>query len=124
MTIHKAQGSGFGKVFFVLPSKGAILSRELLYTALTRQENRIVILHQGDFRDFIRLASTEASATARRFTDLFELPEVKQINNKWYDAHYVNISERGEPMLSKSEVIIANCLNKYRDETTIRLTPF
>jgi hypothetical protein len=26
----------------------------------------------------------------------------------------VNISERGEPMLSKNEVIIANCLNKYK----------
>ncbi|MDD5703111.1 MAG: AAA family ATPase [Dehalococcoidales bacterium] len=115
ITVHKAQGSGFGIVFFVLPSKGAILSRELIYTALTRQENKIIILHQGDFRDYIRLASTEASATARRFTDLFELPEVKQISNKWYDAHYVNISERGEPMISKSEVIIANCLNKYKE---------
>lgn len=114
VTVHKAQGSGFKTVFFVLPSKGAILSRELIYTALTRQEDKIIILHQGDFRDFIRLASTEASATARRFTDLFHLPEVTQLNKKWYDARYVNISERGEPMLSKNEVIIANCLNKYK----------
>jgi len=118
ITVHKAQGSGFGKVFFVLPSKGAILSRELLYTALTRQEDQIIILHQGDFRDFIRLASTEASATARRFTDLFEFPDIKQINKKWYDGHYINISERGEPMISKSEVIIANCLNKYKKSIT------
>lgn len=114
ITIHKSQGSGFKKVFLVLPSKGAILSRELLYTALTRQEDKIIILHQGDFRDFIRLASTEASATARRFTDLFHLPDVKQLNQKWFDARYVNISERGEPMLSKNEVIIANCLHKYK----------
>lgn len=114
ITVHKSQGSGFKKVFFVLPSKGAILSRELLYTALTRQEEKIIILHQGDFRDFIRLASTDASSTARRFTDLFHLPEVKQLKTKWYDARYVNISERGEPMISKNEVIIANCLNKYK----------
>lgn len=118
ITVHKSQGSGFEKVFFVMPSKGAILSRELLYTALTRQEKKIIILHQGDFRDFIRLASTDASSTAKRFTDLFHLPEVKQLKQKWYDARYVNISERGEPMLSKNEVIIANCLNKYKRQIT------
>ncbi len=114
ITVHKSQGSGFDKVFFIMPAKGAILSRELLYTALTRQGQQIIILHQGDFRDFIRLASTEASSTARRFTDLFHLPEVKQLKQKWYDARYVNISEKGEPMLSKNEVIIANCLHKYK----------
>jgi len=118
ITVHKSQGSGFGTVFFVLPSKGAILSRELLYTALTRQEQKIIILHQGDFRDFIRFASTEASSTARRFTDLFHLPDLKQLNKKWYDARYINISERGEPMISKNEVIIANCLNKYKKQIT------
>ncbi len=115
ITVHKAQGSGFKKVFFVLPSKGAILSRERLYTALTRQEDKIIILHQGEFRDFIRLASTDASATARRFTDLFFLPDVKQIDKKFYEARYINVSERGERMISKNEVIIANCLNKYKD---------
>lgn len=116
ITVHKSQGSGFKMVFFVLPSKGAILSRELLYTALTRQVEKIIILHQGDFKDFIRLAATDASSTARRFTDLFHLPEVRQLKQKWYDAKYVNISERGEPMLSKNEVIIANCLNKYKKQ--------
>lgn len=116
ITVHKSQGSGFNKVFFVLPSQGVILSRELLYTALTRQEEKIIILHQGDFRDFIRFAGTEASATAKRFTDLFFLPEVKQIDKKYYDARYINVSERGERMISKSEVIIANCLNKYKKD--------
>lgn len=116
ITVHKAQGSGFKKVFFVLPSRGRILSRELLYTALTRQEDKIIILHQGDFRDFLRLASTENSATAERFTDLFTLPELKQYKDRWYDTKYVNVSERGEPMISKSEVIVANCLNKYKSQ--------
>jgi energy-coupling factor transporter ATP-binding protein EcfA2 len=118
ITVHKSQGSGFKKVFFVLPAGGPILSRELIYTALTRQENKIIILHQGEFRNFIRYCGTEASATARRFTDLFFLPAVKEINKRFYDARYINISERGEPMISKSEVIIANCLNKYVNEIT------
>lgn len=114
ITVHKAQGSGFEKTFLVLPSQSAVLSRELIYTALTRQKKKVIIFHQGEFRDFIRFASTEASATARRFTDLFFLPEVQQIEKKWYDRKYVNVSERGEPMISKNEVIIANLLNKFQ----------
>ncbi len=37
MTVHKAQGSEFGVVAFVLPERGArVISRELIYTGLTR----------------------------------------------------------------------------------------
>jgi len=118
ITVHKSQGSGFKKVFFVLPSSGPILSRELIYTAMTRQEEKIIILHQGDFRDYIKYAGTETSVTAKRFTDLFYLPDVREYKKKFFDARYINISERGEPMISKSEVIIANCLNKYKNEIT------
>lgn len=39
MTVHKAQGSGFQKVLLVLPQKdSALLTRELLYTGITRAE--------------------------------------------------------------------------------------
>ena len=38
LTVHKAQGSEFDTVFVVLPNPCRILSRELLYTALTRQK--------------------------------------------------------------------------------------
>jgi hypothetical protein len=46
------------------------------------------------------------------------MPEIREYKKKFYDARYINISERGEPMISKSEVIIANCLNKYKSEIT------
>ena len=37
MTVHKSQGSEFGKVLLILPENDApILTRELLYTGLTR----------------------------------------------------------------------------------------
>ena len=37
LTVHKSQGSEFGEVFLALPERGArVLSRELLYTGLTR----------------------------------------------------------------------------------------
>ena len=44
MTIHKSQGSGFGAVMLVLPSvESEILTKELLYTAITRAKQKIAI---------------------------------------------------------------------------------
>ena len=45
MTIHKAQGSQFGQVIVVLPEPGSpVLTRELLYTAVTRAQQRLTIV--------------------------------------------------------------------------------
>ena len=42
MTVHKSQGSGFRNVLFVLPDEPApVLTRELVYTAITRAERRV-----------------------------------------------------------------------------------
>lgn len=114
ITIHKSQGSGFRTVIFVLPNPCPILSRELLYTALTRQKDRIIILHQGDFQDFKRFIRDEFSESGKRFTDLFYQPLIKTYNNKNYDSNYIQVSENGEFMISKSEVIIADKLKHYK----------
>src|SRR4051812_9217945 len=44
LTVHKAQGSDFDTVFLILPQEARPLSRELLYTALTRFRKRSVLL--------------------------------------------------------------------------------
>ncbi len=45
MTVHKAQGSEFTNVIIVLPSKGSrVLGRELLYTAVTRAREQVLIV--------------------------------------------------------------------------------
>ncbi|MGB3708070.1 exodeoxyribonuclease V subunit alpha [Gordonia sp. (in: high G+C Gram-positive bacteria)] len=45
MTIHRSQGSQFGTVTVVLPPPDAeLLTRELLYTAITRAENEVNII--------------------------------------------------------------------------------
>jgi exodeoxyribonuclease V alpha subunit len=45
MTVHKSQGSQFKAVAFVLPAPGSrILTRELLYTAVTRAQERLVLV--------------------------------------------------------------------------------
>lgn len=44
LTIHKSQGSEFNQVFVVLPNEvSRILSRELIYTAITRARKTVVI---------------------------------------------------------------------------------
>tara|TARA_B100001105_G_C22386238_1_gene442068 strand:- start:1 stop:1863 length:1863 start_codon:yes stop_codon:yes gene_type:complete len=45
MTIHKSQGSEFERVFVVLPDgPSALLSRELIYTAITRARKEVLLL--------------------------------------------------------------------------------
>ena len=48
------------------------------------------------------------SDTARRLTNLFEAPEPIQVGQRIYDNKHIHRSRRGELMISKSEVIIAN----------------
>jgi exodeoxyribonuclease V alpha subunit len=44
-TVHKAQGSEYARVAFVLPIEaGGILSRELIYTAVTRATTAVRII--------------------------------------------------------------------------------
>ena len=45
MTIHKSQGSEYNNVMVVLPTntESALLTRELLYTAITRAKQKVFI---------------------------------------------------------------------------------
>lgn len=110
LTVHKAQGSEFGKVFLVLPNRSRLLSRELLYTALTRQRDRVVILHQGPRMDLRRFSSDDQSETARRLTNLFIAPSPVVIEGRFFEEHLIHRTARGEMVRSKSEVIIADHL--------------
>lgn len=106
LTVHKAQGSEFDKVFVVVPNPCRILSRELLYTALTRQSLRLILFCQGEPHKL--LDHRHLSDAARRLTNLFEPPEPVRVGQRAYDDKHIHRSRRGELMISKSEVIIAN----------------
>lgn len=116
VTVHKAQGSEFGTTILVLPKKSRLISREMLYTALTRQQRRVVILHQGNISDLRALATDDNAVIPRRFTNLFEkqnpemLPSPVEVNGKWMDEKLIHRSRRGTPLRSKSEVIIDDAL--------------
>lgn len=116
LTVHKAQGSEFGRVFLVLPNPCRLLSRELLYTALTRQRDRIVILQQGNPLDLKKYASDLYSETAQRYTNLFYNPRPVEVHGRFLEDRLVNTTHRGEPVRSKSEVVIANVLASHHIE--------
>lgn len=114
LTIHKAQGSEFNVVFLVLPRSPLMLTRELLYTALTRQRQKVVVLHQGDATELQRLSSEHHSSTAMRITNLFRAPnpvQVRGLKDRFLEERLIHITARGEAVRSKSEVIIANMLH-------------
>ncbi|KAB2848735.1 MAG: AAA family ATPase [Hyphomicrobiaceae bacterium] len=110
LTVHKSQGSEFGTVVLVLPNPCRLLSRELLYTALTRQRDRLVILHQGPRTELRKYSSDDRSETARRLTNLFLAPSPIEVDGHFFEEHLIHRTARGEMVRSKSEVIIANAL--------------
>lgn len=52
LTVHKAQGSEWNRVFFLMhQSNNAMVSRELIYTALTRAKEELIIMCEPDHFD-------------------------------------------------------------------------
>lgn len=110
LTVHKTQGSEFGSTFLVLPSPCRLLSPELLYTALTRQKQRIVVFHQGDLADLKKYSRTYFSETARRMTNLLAPPAPVSLDDRFLEEGLIHRTRRGEAVRSKSEVVIADLL--------------
>ena len=104
MTVHKAQGSEFGTVIVVLPDPCRVLSRELLYTALTRQKDRVVLWVQGDPAALRRYAAAEHSATARRLTNLFTPPAPVVVNQMRFDDRHIHRTARDELVMSSPDI--------------------
>ena len=62
MTVHKAQGSEFDEVLVLLPAqRSRVLTRELLYTALTRARQRVTLAAAAPL-----LAAAVATRTERQ----------------------------------------------------------
>jgi hypothetical protein len=110
ITVHKSQGSEFDTTFIIIPDPCRLLSRELLYTALTRHRSRLVILHQGELHDLRNLASSGFSETARRLTNLFIDPDPVEVNGRFLERYLIHRTRSGVTVRSKSELIIADLL--------------
>jgi ATP-dependent exoDNAse (exonuclease V) alpha subunit len=73
ITIHKSQGSDFRNVFLIIPRKQTLLSRELLYTALTRSKYRIFLFIQQTDRNPLEISRSKSFVDTRN-TSIFKLP--------------------------------------------------
>ncbi|PEQ91712.1 RNA helicase [Bacillus sp. AFS006103] len=112
LTVHKAQGSEFGIVFVIVPNPCSLLSPELIYTALTRQQQKVIILHQGPREDLLRYSSNQYSENARRYTNLFVAPNMIEVGGgAFLEDRLIHRTTNGNLVRSKSEVIIADLLH-------------
>jgi exodeoxyribonuclease V alpha subunit len=69
--VHKAQGSEFGHVLVLLPALSSrVLTRELLYTAVTRARQRVTLCASAEV-----LAATIETTTRRHSGLLARLRE-------------------------------------------------
>ncbi|MDE6537319.1 MAG: AAA family ATPase, partial [Muribaculaceae bacterium] len=114
ISIHKSQGSDFNTVIVVLPKSGRNLSRELIYTALTRAKEKVILLLEENINWLYAKSKPEASMLGARRTNLFKYsiePELKE--NQYRTEGLIHrtkpdANNRVTAVRSKSEVIIAN----------------
>lgn len=105
ITVHKAQGSEFDEVLVVLPERRALLSRELVYTALTRSKSRLTLLVQKTPRTNPLQVARERSDLLLRNSSVFTDP---------VDARRIYEPEPGIKVQSKVEYVIYNALQQAR----------
>jgi ATP-dependent exoDNAse (exonuclease V) alpha subunit len=113
LTVHKSQGSEFETTFIILPQKSHLMTRELLYTAMTRSRKQLVILAEGKKGDtsfLYEFTRPESSEVARRNTNLFKSVVRVKSDEPPYAEHLIHKTEKGHMVRSKSELVIANKL--------------
>ena len=120
LTVHKSQGSGYGKTIVVINGKSSFVTKELLYTAFTRQREKLIVLSDLSIQELVQYANDWYSDTKQRYTDLFEVPNIIEIESskqkRYFEEKLIHKTIRGEMVRSKSEVIVANILDKLKIE--------
>lgn len=106
ITVHKAQGSEFEELLVVLPERRALLSRELLYTALTRSKTRLTLLVQRSLDLNPLQVARDRSEVMLRNSSIFEAP---------FDSRLLLEPEKGVRVRSKIEYLIYKELQRARD---------
>ena len=110
ITVHKAQGSDFDYVIFILPRITSFVTKELIYTALTRAKRRLYLLLNTNLKDNIILTLQQikmSSVLDKRSTLLFKY---RRYPGRVYGLRL----KSGETIYlrSKTEYIIAKVLDE------------
>ena len=73
MTVHKSQGSEFDRILLILPDRDSpLLTRELLYTAITRARKKVEIWGKKDI--FCRAVKRQITRTSGLAETLWGAP--------------------------------------------------
>jgi len=112
ITVHKAQGSDFDSVFFILPQNAKTMSKELLYTGLTRFKKRMILLLEKDINPLLVFRNPQYSEILQRNTNIFELSVRSDTVGIPHPEKLIHKTSTGVLVRSKSEVVIANILTK------------
>ena len=74
ITVHKSQGSEFENVLLVMPDEiSPVLTRELIYTAVTRARNRVQIYgHETVWKEAVQQQSGRYSGIGEMLSKLLE----------------------------------------------------
>lgn len=125
ITIHKSQGSDFKTVVAVLPKSGRIMSRELVYTALTRAKAKLILLVQDNVSCLRELSKPQKSVLASRNTNMFSYSvRENRTSQPFIEGLIHKAAKPGLIVRSKSELIIADHLyNAHIDFEYERMLP-
>ncbi len=88
----------------------------MIYTALTRQTEKLIILYDENAIKLRDYTFSNNSEIAKRFTDLFNEPEIVSVSDKYFEGGLIHKTAKGELVRSKSEVIIADRLQANQIE--------
>lgn len=110
LTVHKAQGSDFDVVFLIISQSATTLSREMVYTGLTRFRTRLVLLLEKDLGPLLSLRNPAASDTQLRNTHMFELVLRPEGSDVFRPDGLIHRTRKGVAVRSKSEVVVADTL--------------
>ncbi len=129
ITIHKSQGSDFKNVFLIIPKKVTLLSKELLYTALTRSRYRVTLfMQETDEENPLEVARKRSFVLARN-TSIFEAPDdYKKIYHPDKDVHvrskieyilYTALKSEGLMVEYENELPLKNRIYSIHPDFTI-----
>jgi hypothetical protein len=114
VSVHKAQGSEFERVYFVVPkNKRTLMSPELFYTGLTRARRHCTLLIEEDISPLLTMRRPENSRLTGINSSLFDFrPVADELAQRrdWYAEGKIHRTLAEVMVRSKSEVIIANLL--------------
>jgi ATP-dependent exoDNAse (exonuclease V) alpha subunit len=117
ISVHKSQGSGFNHLFLVLPARYGLLSKELVYTALTRTKKSITLFLQTNEernQNILEIAQSRSYSASRWTSLMLDKPF------RFYDLE----PEPGVFVESRVELLIYHLLMKKRNELGVGLFNF